>query len=106
VTGLSPVAFSHTYWQILAGRFWLRLGPSHARSSRRCTSPSFGAAHPRAVVSFNQLMLTLGIVHRVHRHWSVASLPNNWRWMFGVAVHSGAALAIGMYFIRSRRAGS
>src|SRR6185312_7084385 len=31
--------------------------------------------------------------------WGFAPLPNNWRWMFALAVIPGAALAIGMYFM-------
>ena len=52
-----------------------------------------------AVVSFNQLMVTLGILVAYIVDWGFAPLPNNWRWMFAVAVVPGAALAIGMYFM-------
>jgi sugar porter (SP) family MFS transporter len=51
------------------------------------------------VVSFNQLMITLGILIAYIVDWGFSSFSNNWRWMFGVAVIPGAALAIGMYFM-------
>jgi len=51
------------------------------------------------VVSFNQLMVTLGILSAYIVDWGFASFSNNWRWMFGIAMIPGAALAIGMYFM-------
>jgi sugar porter (SP) family MFS transporter len=51
------------------------------------------------VVSFNQLMVTLGIFAAYIVDWAFAPLPNNWRWMFAVTAIPGLALAIGMYFM-------
>jgi sugar porter (SP) family MFS transporter len=51
------------------------------------------------VVSFNQLMVTLGILVAYIVDWAFAPLPSNWRWMFAVTVIPGLALAIGMYFM-------
>jgi sugar porter (SP) family MFS transporter len=51
------------------------------------------------VVSFNQLMITSGILVAYIVDWGFAPFSNNWRWMFALAVVPGAALAIGMYFM-------
>jgi sugar porter (SP) family MFS transporter len=100
VTGALGCAFAQSYWQILAGRFWLGL----AVGTASFVSPMYIAeiVPPRirgGVVSFNQLMITLGILVAYIVDWGFAGFSNNWRWMFAVAVVPGAALAIGMYFM-------
>src|SRR4051812_19352903 len=100
VTGGIGCALAQTYWQILAGRFWLGL----AVGTASFVAPMYIAelVPPRirgAVVSFNQLMVTLGILAAYIVDWGFAGLSNNWRWMFALAVIPGAALAIGMYFM-------
>jgi len=50
-------------------------------------------------VSFNQLMVTLGILVAYIVDWGFAPFSNNWRWMFALGAVPGAALAIGMYFM-------
>jgi sugar porter (SP) family MFS transporter len=100
VIGALACAFSQTYPQILASRFWLGL----AVGTASFVSPMYIAeiVPPRirgGVVSFNQLMVTLGILVAYIVDWGFAGFSNNWRWMFGVAVIPGAVLAIGMYFM-------
>jgi sugar porter (SP) family MFS transporter len=100
VIGGVGCALAQSYWQILAGRFWLGLAVGCASF----VSPMYIAelVPPRirgGVVSFNQLMVTLGILVAYIVDWGFAPLPNNWRWMFALAVVPGAALAIGMYFM-------
>jgi sugar porter (SP) family MFS transporter len=100
VTGALACAFAQTYWQILAGRFWLGL----AVGTASFVSPMYIAeiVPPRirgGVVSYNQLMITSGILVAYIVDWGFAGFSNNWRWMLGVAVVPGAALAIGMYFM-------
>jgi sugar porter (SP) family MFS transporter len=100
VIGGVGCALAQSYWQILAGRFWLGLAVGCASF----VSPMYIAelTPPRirgGVVSFNQLMITLGILVAYIVDWGFAPLPNNWRWMFALAVVPGAALAIGMYFM-------
>ena len=100
VTGALGCAFAQTYWQILAGRFWLGL----AVGTASFVAPMYIAelVPPRirgGVVSFNQLMVTLGILAAYIVDWGFSGFSNNWRWMFGLAVVPGAALAIGMYFM-------
>jgi sugar porter (SP) family MFS transporter len=100
VIGGIACALSQTYWQILASRFWLGLAVGCASF----VSPMYIAEIvPKrirgGVVSFNQLMVTLGILVAYIVDWGFAPLPNNWRWMFAVAAIPGAALAIGMFFM-------
>ncbi|HKU57502.1 MAG TPA: sugar porter family MFS transporter [Gaiellaceae bacterium] len=100
VIGAFACAFSQSYWQILASRFWLGL----AVGTASFVAPMYIAelVPPRirgGVVSFNQLMITSGILLAYIADWGFAGFSNNWRWMFGVAAVPGAALAIGMYFM-------
>ncbi len=100
VIGAIGCALAQSYWQILAGRFWLGLAVGCASF----VGPMYIAelVPPRirgGVVSFNQLMVTLGILSAYIVDWGFAGFSNNWRWMFALAVVPGAALAIGMYFM-------
>lgn len=100
ITGAVGCALAQSYWQILAGRFWLGL----AVGTASFVAPMYIAelVPPRirgGVVSFNQLMITLGILVAYIVGWGFSGLPNNWRWMFALAAVPGAALAIGMYFM-------
>jgi sugar porter (SP) family MFS transporter len=51
------------------------------------------------LVTFNQLMITIGILLAYISSWVFKDVPNDWRWMFAVAAIPGAALAIGMFFM-------
>jgi len=100
VTGAVGCALAQSYWQILAGRFWLGI----AVGTASFVSPMYIAelTPPRirgGVVSFNQLMVTLGILVAYVVDWGFAPFSSNWRWMFALAVVPGASLAIGMYFM-------
>lgn len=48
------------------------------------------------LVSFNQLMLTVGILLAYLVNFAFTNVPEGWRWMLGVGAIPGAALAIGM----------
>ncbi len=54
-----------------------------------------------AMVSLNQLMLTSGILTAYVADWALKDVPDNWRWMLGLAALPGLALAIGMMFMPS-----
>ena len=100
VIGALGCAFAQSYWQILASRFWLGLAVGTASFVAPMYIAEMVPARIRGgVVSFNQLMITTGILLAYIADWGFASFSNNWRWMFGVAVIPGAALAIGMYFM-------
>jgi sugar porter (SP) family MFS transporter len=100
VIGGVACALSRNYPEILASRFVLGLSVGTASF----VSPMYigELVPPRirgGVVSFNQLMVTLGILVAYIVDWAFAPLSNNWRWMFAVTVIPGAALAIGMYLM-------
>jgi sugar porter (SP) family MFS transporter len=100
VIGGIACALSQNYPEILASRFVLGLSVGTASF----VSPMYiSELVPKqirgGVVSFNQLMVTLGIFVAYIVDWGFAPLPNNWRWMFAVTVIPGAALAIGMFFM-------
>jgi sugar porter (SP) family MFS transporter len=100
VTGALGCAFAQTYWQILAGRFWLGLAVGTASFVSPMYIAELVPARIRGgVVSFNQLMVTLGILAAYIVDWGFSGFANNWRWMFGIAVVPGAALAIGMFLM-------
>jgi sugar porter (SP) family MFS transporter len=100
VIGGIACALSQSYWQILAARFLLGLAVGCASFVSPMYIAELVPARIRGgVVSFNQLMVTLGILAAYIVDWGFAPLPNNWRWMFAIAVIPGAALAIGMYFM-------
>jgi len=48
------------------------------------------------LVSFNQLLVTAGILLAYLVNFAFADVPDGWRWMLGVGAIPGAALAIGM----------
>jgi sugar porter (SP) family MFS transporter len=48
------------------------------------------------LVSFNQLAMTTGILISYLVNFALKGVEYNWRWMLGVAIIPGAALAIGM----------
>jgi len=48
------------------------------------------------LTSFNQLAITTGILLSYLVNFAFKDAPNNWRWMLGLAVIPGLALAIGM----------
>jgi sugar porter (SP) family MFS transporter len=100
IIGAIGCALAQSYWQVLAGRFWLGLAVGCASF----VGPMYIAelVPPRirgGVVSFNQLMITLGILSAYIVDWGFAPFSSNWRWMFALAVVPGAALATGMYFM-------
>jgi len=56
-------------------------------------------APPKArggLTSFNQLAVTTGIAVAYLVNYAFKDVPGDWRWMLGVAVIPGAALAVGM----------
>jgi MFS family permease len=50
-------------------------------------------------VSYNQLMITLGILLAYVAGFGLASVSGNWRWMLGLGAIPGAVLAISMIFV-------
>jgi len=50
-------------------------------------------------VTFNQLMVTLGILLAYIAGFALKGVPGSWRWMFALGAIPGAALAISMIFV-------
>jgi sugar porter (SP) family MFS transporter len=93
-------AFSGSYWELVASRFGLGL----AVGTASFVAPMYIAEMvPKRMrggtVSFNQLLVTLGILLAYITTWGLRDVPGNWRWMVGIAAFPGAALAIGMVFM-------
>jgi sugar porter (SP) family MFS transporter len=100
IIGGLACAFSQNYPEILASRFVLGLSVGCASFVAPMYIAELVPKRIRGgVVSFNQLMVTTGILVAYIVDWGFAPLPNNWRWMFGLAVIPGALLAAGMYFM-------
>jgi sugar porter (SP) family MFS transporter len=100
VVGGIACALSQNYPEILASRFVLGLSVGTASFVSPMYIAELVPERIRGgVVSFNQLMVTLGILAAYIVDWAFAPLPNNWRWMFGVTAIPGLALLIGMYFM-------
>jgi sugar porter (SP) family MFS transporter len=50
-------------------------------------------------VTYNQVMITLGILLAYIAGYLLSGVADNWRWMLGIAAVPGAALAISMVFV-------
>jgi sugar porter (SP) family MFS transporter len=97
VIGAVGCAFAVSVPMLVAFRFVLGLSVGTASF----VAPLYIAevAPPRVrggLVSFNQLMLTVGILLAYLVNFAFTNVPEGWRWMLGVGAIPGAALAIGM----------
>jgi sugar porter (SP) family MFS transporter len=100
VLGALLCAFSQNTWQMVGSRFILGLSVGTASF----VAPMYISenAPPRTrggLTTFNQLMITIGIVVAYIVDWGLAGVSNNWRWMLALGVVPGLALAIGMLFL-------
>jgi sugar porter (SP) family MFS transporter len=100
VGGAIWAALSQDIWSLIGARFVLGLGVGTASF----VAPMYIAELvPKRVrggmVSFNQLMITTGILGAYIASWALKGVSNNWRWMFALGAIPGLALAIGMYFM-------
>lgn len=92
-------ALSQSVWQLVGARFVLGI----AVGAASFVTPMFiSEIAPKSVrgamVTLNQLMMTTGIFAAYVANWALKGLPDNWRWMIGLAAAPGLALAIGMLF--------
>ncbi|MGN6444565.1 sugar porter family MFS transporter [Amnibacterium sp.] len=97
VVGAIGCAFSVSVPMLIAFRALLGLSVGSASF----VSPLYisEVSPPRVrggLVSFNQLAVTTGILVSYLVDSAFAHVPGTWRWMLGIAVIPGAALAIGM----------
>jgi sugar porter (SP) family MFS transporter len=94
--GLASAA-AQAVWQLVGARLVLGL----AVGSASFIAPMFiSEIAPRrlrgGLVAVNQLMLTSGILIAYIANWALKDVVDNWRWMLGISVLPGLALAIGM----------
>jgi sugar porter (SP) family MFS transporter len=100
VVGALLCALSQNTWQLVGSRFVLGLAVGTASFVSPMYISENAPPHTRGgLTTFNQLMVTLGIVAAYIVDWGFAGFANNWRWMLALGVIPGAALAIGMLFL-------
>jgi sugar porter (SP) family MFS transporter len=93
-------ALSPTVWVLIVARFVLGISVGTASF----VSPMYiGELAPKKIrgglVSFNQLMITTGILVAYIVDFALRDVTNNWRWMLGLGAIPGVALAVGMFFM-------
>jgi len=100
VIGALASAFAQDVTWLIAARFVLGLSVGTASF----VAPEYIAEQtpPKirgGTVTFNQMMVTLGILLAYIAGFGLSHVVDNWRWMLGIAVVPGAALAISMAFV-------
>jgi len=98
--GALASAFAQDVTWLIAARFVLGLSVGTASF----VAPEYIAEQtpPKirgGTVTFNQMMVTLGILLAYIAGFGLSHVVDNWRWMLGIAVVPGAALAISMAFV-------
>src|SRR3954467_11493902 len=96
VGGLAS-AFAPTIWFLIVARFVLGFAVGTASFVApmyiaELTPPSIRGG----ITSFNQLMITTGILVAYLVNFAFKDAANGWRWMLGLSVVPGIALAVGM----------
>jgi sugar porter (SP) family MFS transporter len=96
VGGLAS-ALSPTIWFLIVARFVLGFAVGTASFVApmyiaELTPPSIRGG----ITSFNQLMITTGILIAYLVNFAFKDAANGWRWMLGLSIVPGIALAIGM----------
>jgi sugar porter (SP) family MFS transporter len=100
VGGALWAALAQDVWSLVLARFVLGLGVGTASFVAPMYIAEIVPKKIRGgVVSFNQLMVTIGILGAYIASWALADLGENWRWMFAIGAVPGLALAIGMFFM-------
>ncbi len=100
VAGALAAAFAQDVMWLIAARFVLGL----AVGTASFVAPEYIAEQtpPKirgGTVTYNQLMVTLGILLAYIAGFLLNTVTYDWRWMLGIAVVPGAALAISMVFV-------
>jgi sugar porter (SP) family MFS transporter len=95
---LSAVAAELTL--LLVGRFLVGLAIGVASMLTPLYLAEIAPARDRgAIVSLNQLCITIGILVSYLVGFALASVPEGWRWMLGLGALPGAILTIGMLIL-------
>src|SRR3954447_1725585 len=97
VVGALGCAFAPSVELLIVARFVLGLAVGTASFVAPLYISELAPKHLRGgFVSFNQLMIVTGIFIAYIVNWALKDAANNWRWMLGLAVIPGVALAVGM----------
>jgi SP family galactose:H+ symporter-like MFS transporter len=85
---------------LLVGRFLVGLAIGVASMLTPLYLAEIAPARDRgAIVSLNQLCITIGILVSYLVGFALASVPEGWRWMLGLGALPGAILTIGMLIL-------
>ena len=96
VGGLAS-AFAPTIWFLIIARFVLGFAVGTASFVAPMYISELVPKQLRGgMTSFNQLMITSGILLAYIVNFAFKDAANNWRWMLGLSVVPGIALALGM----------
>ena len=100
VVGGLGAALSQDVWQLIGARLVVGLAVGAASFIAPMYISEMAPQRIRGgTVTFNQLMLTTGILVAYLANWALKGVPDNWRWMLGLAAVPGLGLAIGMLFV-------
>jgi len=97
VVGALGCAFSVSAPMLIGFRFLLGLSVGTASFVAPLYISEVSPPRVRGgLVSFNQLAITSGILLAYLVNFALKGVPNEWRWMLGLAAIPGAVLAVGM----------
>ena len=100
VLGALASALSMTTWELVGSRFVLGLSVGAASFVGPLYISELAPKRLRGgLVSFNQLMITSGILCAYLVNYFLKDATWNWRWMLGLGAVPGVALAVGMFFV-------
>ena len=100
VLGALLSAFSTNVWELVGARFILGISVGTASFVSPLYISELAPKKLRGgMVSFNQLMITSGILIAYIVNFSLKGVSYNWRWMLGLGAVPGLALAVGMFFV-------
>src|SRR6185437_8993087 len=93
-------ALSPNVWTLIVARFVLGISVGTASFVAPMYISEMVPKRIRGgLVSFNQLMITSGILIAYIVDFALKDITNNWRWMLGLGALPGIALAIGMLLL-------
>jgi sugar porter (SP) family MFS transporter len=93
-------ALSPNVWTLIVARFVLGVSVGTASFVAPMYISEMVPKRIRGgLVSFNQLMITSGILVAYIVDFALKDVANNWRWMLGLGALPGIALAVGMFLL-------
>ncbi len=100
ITGTAIASFASQVNGILTGRLLIGVAIGIGSYTAPLYIAEISPSNLRgALVSLNQLAITLGILGSYLINYAFTSTENSWRWMFGIGLIPALLLAIGMIFL-------